>query len=285
MNQLHVGSKLPPTTETACSKLPHKNRRPTTVGASLLATFAASMTLLATVGCSSKAPEDAVVAKAGDHEITAGLFAAYTQQVARGKPEQLDAAYRARLLQELVQLTKAAEAEAAMKDRSTSYALALQRVDLLAKAGATRAGVFVAPTDEEVKQAYDAFVKSQPAAEFHVAHILVPTETIALGVVRKLGEGANFAALAKAESADDSRVRGGDLGWVHPGPLPKPFTDAVAALKPGEYSKQPVKTPYGWHVIRVLETRPAAVPPLANVRAQLVVNLQQQRYEAFLQKP
>jgi peptidyl-prolyl cis-trans isomerase C len=203
-------------------------------------------TLITTAGCSSKAPEDAVIAQAGDREITAGLFAAYTQQVARAKPEQLDAAYRARLLQQLVQLTNAAEAEA------------------------------------ELQQAYDAFVKGQPAAEFHVAHILLPTETIALGVIRRLDEGASFAALAKAESADDSRARGGDLGWVYPGPLPKAFTDAVAVLKPGEYTHQPVKTPYGWHVIRVLETRPAAVPPLASVRAQLAVNLQQQRYEAFL---
>jgi peptidyl-prolyl cis-trans isomerase C len=271
VNPLHVGSKLSRT-----------NPRPTLVGASLLATLAMGLTVITTAGCSSKAPEDAVIAQAGDREITAGLFAAFTQQVARGKPEQLDAAYRARLLQQLVQLTNAAEAEAAKNDRSTGYTAELQRLDLFAKAGATRAGVFVAPTETELQQAYDAFVKSQPAAEFHVAHILVPTKSIALGVIRRLGEGANFAALAKAESADDSRGRGGDLGWVHPGPLPKAFTDAVAALKPGDYTRQPVKTPYGWHVIRVLETRPAAVPPLASVHAQLVVNLQQQRYEAFL---
>ena len=241
---------------------------------------------IALLGGCTKAPsgEDAVVARAGEREITAGLFAAYTQQVARGKPEQLDAAYRARLLQQLVQVTKAAEAEAALKDRGTRYSVELLRLDLLAKAGATRAGAFAAPTEAELHQAYDAFVKSQPAAEFHVAHILVPTETIALGVIRRLGEGANFAALAKTESVDDSRGRGGDLGWLHTGSLPKPFTEAVAALKPGDYTHIPVKTPYGWHVIRVLETRPGAVPPFEDVRAQLATNLQQQRYETFLKR-
>lgn len=256
-------------------------RRQTLVLANSLAGVLAIATLF---GCSSKAPEDVVVAKAGDHEITAGLFAAYTQQVARGKPDQLDAAYRERLLQQLVQLTAAAEQEAALADRNTAYAATLERLQLFARAGATRAGVFAEPSAAELQTAYEAFVKSQPPAEFHVAHILVPTEALAMGVIRRLGQGANFAALAKAESADDSRVRGGDLGWVRPGRLPKPFTDAVAALKPGSYTQQPVKTPYGWHVIRVMETRATPVPPLADVRAQLVVNLQQARYAAFLQK-
>lgn len=251
-----------------------------------LVKYATVLVAVAVLAGCAKAPgsDDRVVAHAGDHEITQGLFAAYTQQVARGKPEQLDAAYRERLLKELVQLTVAAEREAALADRDTAYRAALERLQLFARAGATRAGVFAEPSAAELQAAYDAFVNGQPPAEFHVAHILVPTETMALGLVRKLAEGANFATLAKAESADDSRARGGDLGWVRPGPLPKPFTDAVATLKAGEYTKTPVKTPYGWHVIRVLETRRADVPPLADVRAQLVVNLQQQRYEAFLKR-
>lgn len=210
-------------------------------------TLAGLLAASAMVGCSTQAPEDVVVAKAGDQEISAGLFSAYTQQVARGKPEQLDAAYRERLLQELVQLTTAAEREAALADRITAYNAALERLQLFARAGATRAGVFAEPSTAELNAAYDAFVTSQPPAEFHVAHILVPTEALAMGVIRRLGEGANFAAVAKAESADDSRARGGDLGWIRPGHLPKPFTDAAAKLKAGDYTKQPVKTPYGWH--------------------------------------
>ena len=244
--------------------------------------LACAMSGLAVVACSQKSPEDAVIAKAGDREVTSSLFAAYTQQVAKGAPEQLDQAYRERLLQQLVQLAIAAEREAAQADRTTAAGAELQRMEFYAKAGATRAGVFTSPTAAELQQAYDAFVKRQPPAEFHVAHILVPTENLALGVVRRLSSGANFAALANAESADDSQARGGDLGWIRPGVLPKAFTDAVATLKAGEYTRTAVKTPYGWHVIRVLETRRAEVPPMADVRAQLVANLQQQRYEAFL---
>jgi len=234
------------------------------------------------LGCAGKSPEDMVVAKAGEREITAGLFAAYTKQVAKGTPDQLDRAYRQRLLQQLVQLTLAADREAVLADKKTAAQAELQRLELYAKAGATRAGVFAAPTKAELQQAYAEFVKSQPPAEFRVAHVLVPTENLARGVIRRLSAGEKFAALARSESADDSRSRGGDIGWVHPGHLPKPFVDAVAALKLGQYTVQPVKTPYGWHVIRLLESRPAAVPPLADVQAQLAVNLQQQRYENFL---
>jgi peptidyl-prolyl cis-trans isomerase C len=267
---------------------------PQSVGASLIASVGWKLpaaarailvgaSLIGTVGCSSKSPNDVVVAKAGEHEISAGLFAAYTKRVAHGTPERLDAAYRERLLQQLVQLTTVAETEAARREPDVGYRLELQRLELLAKAGATRAGVFTPPTSVELQQAYDAFVKAQPPAEFHVAHILVPTESIALGLIRQLNEGGDFAALARTQSADDSRHRGGDLGWIRQGKLPKPFTDAVAELRPGTATQKPVNTPYGWHVIRVLEARPAAVPALADVRAQLAVNLQQQRYEAFLQ--
>jgi peptidyl-prolyl cis-trans isomerase C len=117
-----------------------------------------------------------------------------------------------------------------------------------------------------------------------VAHILVPTEAGAVRVIRKLNDGAGFAALAKAESADDSRSRGGEIGWVNSGTLPKSFTDAAAALEPGQYTTRPVKTPYGWHVIRLLERRAASAPPLENIRAQLIANLQREKYQAFLAK-
>ena len=246
------------------------------------AVLAALLFVVSLAGCAGKSPEEVVVTKAGDREITAGLFAAYIKQVAKGTPEQLDQAYRERLLQQLVQLTLAADREVALADKKTAAQAELQRLELYAKAGAARAGVFAAPTQAELQQAYDAFVKGQPAAEFRVAHILVPTENMALGIIRQLGQGKDFANLARNQSADDSRSRGGELGWIHPGPLPKEFTDAVAALKIGQYTTQPVKTPYGWHVIRLLETRSATVPPLADVQAQLVVNLQQQRYENFL---
>jgi len=247
--------------------------------------LAAAPVLLVAIlsGCSQQpTADDAVVATAGDRDISAGLFAAYTQQTARGAPEKLDATYRERLLKELVQVTVAAEAEAKLGDKSTAYAVELQRLEMLAKVGAKRAGVFDQPDEAAVQKVYADFVRSSPAAELRVSHILVPTEAMAVGVIRKLMGGADFAALAKAESADESRLRGGEVGWVRTGTLPKPFMDAAAALTPGQYTTQPVKTPYGWHVIRLLETRTVSAPPLSSVRAQLVANLQQAKYEEFL---
>ena len=265
-------------------QVPATTSQPSLPKAILVVSVTVLLTGILTACGSSSSGTEAVVATAGSHNITAGLFAAYVQQVAHGPPEKLDPTYRARLLQELVQITSAAEAEAQLADRETGYAVELQRLNLLANAGAKRAGVFAEPSEATIQQAYAAFVNSHPAAEYRVAHVLVPTEAAALGVIRKLTNGADFATLAKTDSADESRTRGGEIGWVHPGALPKTFTEAAAALAPGQYTTQPVKSPYGWHVIRVLERRTSSAPPLAEVRAQLVANLQHEKYEAFLAK-
>jgi peptidyl-prolyl cis-trans isomerase C len=116
-----------------------------------------------------------------------------------------------------------------------------------------------------------------------VAHILVATEEAARGLVTKLEAHADFGKLAAKESADDSRTRGGDVGWIAPGKLSVAFTDAVASLKPGQVTHEPVHTPYGWHVIKLLEARPSNVPPFEQVRAQLAENLIQERNRRFLQ--
>jgi peptidyl-prolyl cis-trans isomerase C len=265
-------------------QVPASSSKPRVMAAISFVSVIALVTGILTACGNSTSGGDTVVATAGSHNITAGLFSAYTQQVAHGAPETLDPAYRDHLLKQLVQTTFAAEAEAKLGDQATAYQVELQRLDMLAKSGAKRAGVFDQPDEADVQKAYSAFVASLSASEFRVAQILVPTEAAALGVVRKLAAGADFATVAKTESADESRTRGGEIGWVHLGPLPKTFTDAVAALAPGQYTTQPVKSPYGWHVIRLLERRAIAAPPLAEVRAQLIANLQQEKYQDYLAK-
>ena len=244
----------------------------------------AAACLAVLVGCSnSPAGEDAVVAEIGGQKITAAEFKAYTLRTAKGEPGKLDAAYRERLLKDLVRLHGAAQAGERAQTPASRYELDFARLEALAKEGATAAGVFKEPSTSELRAAYEAFVKSRPASEFHVAHILVPTEAMALGAIRKLAAGQPFAAVAKTDSLDTSRDKGGDIGWVYPGKLPPAFTDAVQTLKPGKHTAKPVKTIYGWHVIKVVETRGSAAPPLENVKAQLVVNMQQERYKKYLE--
>jgi peptidyl-prolyl cis-trans isomerase C len=91
--------------------------------------------------------------------------------------------------------------------------------------------------------------------DYHVAHILVATQSTADALIAKLQSGAHFATLAREASADESKTRGGDLGWIAPGKLPAEFTDAVRPLEPGLFTAHPLHTAYGWH--KLMQIRPA----------------------------
>ena len=189
---------------------------------------------------------------------------------------------KGKLLEDLERLEASAEKGAQLADPALRHQIELATLELQAHAAAEVAGVYQPATDAELQRAYQAFIATLPANEYHVAHILVPTESLAANVIVQLQGGLDFAKLADEMSVDDSKARGGDLGWIAPGKLPTEFTDAVAALKPGEFTQQPVHTPYGWHVILLLETRPATPPQFEQVKAQLATNIQQDRYHKFL---
>jgi peptidyl-prolyl cis-trans isomerase C len=182
----------------------------------------------------------------------------------------------------LRKMIAAGQVEMSKMTPEVQHELELQRIKILAHAAAVAAGVFAVPTGTELSAAYDQFKAALPAREYHVEHILVATENMASSEIVRLQAGAEFAKRAKEISADDSKTRGGDIGWISPGKLPAAFTDAVAALRVGEFTKKPVHTIYGWHVIRLIETRPGIAPSFDQVEAQLAANIQQERYRKFL---
>lgn len=141
--------------------------------------------------------------------------------------------------------------------------------------------VTAAVTDEAIKAAYDArFAGVTPGTEYHAAHILVDSEEKAKELKTQLDGGADFAELAKANSTDTgSGANGGDLGWFGLGTMVKPFEDAVVAAEVGKVTA-PVQSDFGWHLILVSETRPAANPPLEDLREELTAELQQKAIEA-----
>ncbi len=131
-------------------------------------------------------------------------------------------------------------------------------------------------TDESLKAAYDKkYGAIEPGTEYHAAHILVPTEEKARELKAELDKGADFATLAKANSSDGAAANGGDLGWFGAGMMVKPFEDAVKTMKPGAVS-DPVQTQFGWHLIKLIETRKAAPPKLDDVRDDLAQQIQQE---------
>ena len=140
-----------------------------------------------------------------------------------------------------------------------------------------------AVTDEAVKAAYDARVKNAtPLNEYSAAHILVATEDEAKSLKGELEGGADFAILASAHSTDTgSAVNGGDLGWFGVGMMVKPFEDAVIKMKAGEISG-PIMTDFGWHLIKLKETRVAAQPTLEELRDELAGEVEQKAIAAYL---
>jgi peptidyl-prolyl cis-trans isomerase C len=103
----------------------------------------------------------------------------------------------------------------------------------------------------------------------HARHILVPTEAEAKSVIAELEKGADFAALAKKYSKDPGAESGGDLGYFGHDDMVKEFADAAFALSPGQYTKTPVKTEFGWHVIKVEDRRAGKPPSFEEAREQL----------------
>jgi len=124
-------------------------------------------------------------------------------------------------------------------------------------------------------------VGSLAKQEYHAKHILVATEPFAQKVVDRLQKGEKFEEVAKHESMDSSKDNGGDLGWFTPDKMVKPFSDAILALKPGEYTHKPIQTQYGWHVIELVETRDLQPPPYDNVRQRLEQVVQAKKVKAY----
>lgn len=130
--------------------------------------------------------------------------------------------------------------------------------------------VGAATTDEALQAAYnDLYGDAEPETEFNASHILVETEEEAAALVTELEGGADFAELAKEKSTGPSGPGGGELGWFGTGAMVAPFEEAVLAIEVGAISA-PVQTQFGWHVIKLNETRIKDAPPLEDVRAQLV---------------
>ncbi|MCW1954347.1 peptidylprolyl isomerase [uncultured Lentibacter sp.] len=124
-------------------------------------------------------------------------------------------------------------------------------------------------TDDALKAAYSAkYSNATPDKEFKAAHILVETEEDAKTLIAELAAGADFSELAKERSTGPSGPNGGDLGWFSKGMMVPPFEDAVAAMEDGAIS-EPVQTQFGWHVIKLNETRLADLPQFEEVRAEL----------------
>jgi peptidyl-prolyl cis-trans isomerase C len=138
------------------------------------------------------------------------------------------------------------------------------------------------PSDADVKARYDQLAKDAGGNEYHLHHILVDNEQQAKDLIAKIKAGASFEDLAKQFSKDPGSAKnGGDLDWSNPKAFVPEFADAASHLQKGQMTDTPVRTQFGWHIIRVDDIRPVTPPPLEQVRAQIVQQMQQEKLQAF----
>ncbi|HEY3918327.1 MAG TPA: peptidylprolyl isomerase [Stellaceae bacterium] len=133
-------------------------------------------------------------------------------------------------------------------------------------------------TEQKLRAAYDQYAKEAPQSEeVHARHILVATEQEAKDIIDQLNKGADFATLAKDKTTDPSgKANGGDLGYFTKQDMVPEFADAAFALKPGEYTKTPVHTQFGWHVIKVEDRRPGKAGTYEQVAPEIAQQMTQQ---------
>ena len=139
-----------------------------------------------------------------------------------------------------------------------------------------------AVTDAEVQAEYDKFVAANGGKEYKARHILVEKEEQATKILADLKKGAKFEELAKKQSKDPgSGANGGDLDWANPASFVPEFTQAMVKLTKGETTAAPVKSQFGWHVIRVDDIRDAQLPKLEEVKPQITQQLAQQKLQKY----
>ena len=139
-------------------------------------------------------------------------------------------------------------------------------------------------TDADLKAEYDKFAAANGGKEYKARHILVEKEADAKAIIASIKKGGKFEDIAKKQSKDPgSGANGGDLDWANPGSYVAEFTEAMLKLNKGQMTEMPVKTQFGFHIIRVDDIRTAQLPAFEELKPQIAQQLEQQRLAAFQQ--
>ena len=197
------------------------------------------------------------------------------REMSQGQPAtpQLDVRVRESLIN-LELLSRAA----IDKEPALAAAMDIRRKDMLAKAYLENYVKAHPVSDTEINALYDKAKAEPTQTEYLARHILVKTEAEAKKVLADLNKKVKFETLAQRLSQDPGSAKnGGRLDWSDGSELIKEFSDAMRALKKGETTKAPVKTQFGYHVIRLDDVRKAELPPLDAVREEIVRQIQQER--------
>lgn len=208
----------------------------------------------------------------------------FQQTLAQLPPEQRIAALINGII-DIRLMARAAQAQGLDKEAGAARRIAFIN-DRALRSEYLRANVFGAVSDEAVKALYDEQVAAfVPQEEVRASHILVDSQEKALELIAELDGGADFAQLAKDNSADlGSGANGGDLGFFGKGLMTPTFETAAFELEPGTYTKTPVESQYGWHIILVTEKGMSSPPTLEEATPELSEEVARQLFISTLDK-
>jgi peptidyl-prolyl cis-trans isomerase C len=232
--------------------------------------------------------EDSVIAKIGDKSITERDLAMATADLAEQFAQVPEESRKAAILNALIDVKLlAAKGESAGIEKDPGFVARMQFLRERALHNAYfQENALNKVTDEEVKARYDKEVAAMPPQqEVHAMHILVKSKEEADKIVKELDAGKDFGELAKANSTDPSAAQnGGDLGFFGKGQMVPEFEAAVFAMKDGEYTKTPVQTQFGFHVIKRVEERNVPAPEFKDVEAQVRQMVVREKYSALIEE-
>ncbi|MCR8724428.1 peptidylprolyl isomerase [Frigidibacter sp. ROC022] len=236
------------------------------------AVVALALGLAAPVLADDALTADTVVATVNGHDITLGHMLALRADLPEQYQTLPDEVLFQGILDQVIQQT-------ALSDMMTEPTRA-EQLTIENQTRALNAGLVIQRllkvdvSEEDLQAAYDkTYAGQEPETEYNASHILVKTEDEAKAIVEELRNGADFAAIAKEKSLDPgSGANGGELGWFGKGMMVPEFENAVTGLEIGAIS-DPVKTQFGWHVIKVNDTRVKEAPTLDEVRDELTAQI------------
>jgi len=251
--------------------------------------IAIALAAIATSACSKNAEKpEQIFATVNGENITTKEFEAMVGLMSNGQvtADKLTPEQKKMVVDRLIVIhVAAAEAlkEGLDKQEDTVANLKMARMNILSGAAVKEHMDKMAVSDADIQNEYNAKY-AQPTKEFKASHILVKTEDEANALIAKLKKGADFADLAKKNSTDPgSGKNGGDLGWFPGKQMVPEFTAAVEKLEKGKITETPVKSQFGYHIIKLEDVRESAPTPLADVKAQIESTLKQQKFQKYLE--
>ena len=225
-----------------------------------------------------------MIATVNGTKITEGTFNRYAEQ--RGAPPGTpNDQQRNALIEELINrelIYQNAVSIGVDKTPAIQEEVNYQRINIIASSMLSRSSDRFTVTEADMKKEFENRKAELGGKEFKARHILLKTEADAKAVIAELDKGADFATLAGKKSTGPTATNGGDLGWFQPAQMVTPFSEAAAKLEKGQYTKTPVKTQFGWHVILLEDTRAMNPPRYEDIKEQIRVGLQNKLIENYI---